>query len=154
MESKLNLNTETLEAIQDLIEANLDSSKVLKEAAEAIDHDAMAPLFKRVAAARDTHAAELQRYVRVNQEEATDKGSLAGDVRKQWLKLRSAINSGNPTVVLSEAEAAEDVIKAKYENLMVKTAGSAMNDVLMRQFREVKYHHDLIRNLRDAAKAA
>ncbi len=154
MESKLNLNTETMEALQDLIEANIDSSAILREAAEAIDHDAMTSLFQRVAKDRETHTTELQRYVRLNREEPADDGSVGGTLRKQWLKLRSAINSGDAVVVLSEAEAAEDVIKGKYEDLMVKTAGSAMNDVLMRQFREVKYHHDLIRNLRDAAKAA
>lgn len=154
MESKLNLNSETIEALQDLIEANIDSAAVLREAAEAIDHEAMTPLFKRVAKDREAHTTELQRYVRLNQEEPNDDGSVAGTLRKQWLKLRSAINSGDATVVLSEAEAAEDVIKGKYEDLLKETAGSAMNDVLMRQFREVKYHHDLIRNLRDASKAA
>ncbi len=151
METKLNLKDETIAALQELIEVNIDSAKGLREAAEAIDHKVMTTLFSRVAAARDLHAGELRRFVQVNNEEPTDGGSVMGTVHRKWLELRAAINSGDPKVVLIEAERGEDTIKGKYEELLVDTAGSAMNDVLLQQFREVKKHHDLIRNLRDAA---
>ncbi len=151
METKLNLEDDTIEALQDLIEVNIDSAKGLREAAEAIDHEAMTTLFHRVAKTRDSNASELQRYVRVNEEKPSDEGSLVGAVHRKWLELRAAINSGKPKVVLIEAERGEDAIKDKYEKLLVDTAGSAMNDVLTRQYGEVKKHHDLVRVLRDAS---
>lgn len=154
METKLDLNPETIEALQDLIEANIDSKEILLEAVDAVDDESMEVLFGRVAQARAAHTQELSSYVRANDETPELEGSTGGTVRQTWLKFRSAINGGDPKVVLIEAERAEDVIKAKYEDLLVKTAGSAMNDILMRQFREVKQHHDLVRDLRDAQLAA
>lgn len=65
---------------------------------------------------------------------------MGGSTRQAGLKFRSAINGANPQVVLIEAERAEDVIKTAYESLLKKTAGSAMNDVLMRHYSEVKKH--------------
>jgi uncharacterized protein (TIGR02284 family) len=52
-------------------------------------------------------------------------------------------------VVLVEAERGEDQIKRAYEDALVRTAGSAMNDVLTRQYARVKSGHDRIRDLRD-----
>lgn len=154
METPLDLNSETIEALQDLIEANVDSKKILQEAADAVDDEGMKVLFGRIALTRGQHADELASYVMINAEEPEDDGSAAGTARQLWLKLRSAINSGDPRVVLIEAERSEDVIKAMYEKLLKETAGSAMNDVLMRHFREVVKHHDLVRDLRDARVAA
>lgn len=151
METKLNLNTETLEALQELIEINIDSAKGLREAADAIDHDQLESLFLQISVSRDAQATELQHFLRMNDEEPEDDGSVAGAVHRKWLELRAAINSGDPKVVLIEAERGEDVIKGKYENLLKETAGSAMNDVLMRQYAEVKRQHDLVRDLRDSA---
>lgn len=149
METKLNLESQTIDALQELIRANIDSHEVLQEAAESVDHDAMKTLFRRISESRSDHAEELQRFVQLNGEEPTDDGSAKGSARKLWMKVRAGINAGDPKAVLVNAESAEDVIKDKYETLLIETAGSAMNDVLMRQFRDVKRHHDLVRDLRD-----
>lgn len=155
METKASLKKETIDALQELIESNKDSAECLREAASAVSYyQATENLFEHVAMARAGHATELQNYVRGNGEDPQSEGTLKGTARRYWLKLRSAINSGNPKVVLIEAEKAEDEIKARYEALLVETAGSAMSDVLHRQYREVKRHHDLIRDLRDSSVAA
>lgn len=150
LETKERLKESTLTAVQELIETNLDSVNQLRKAAEAVEHNTLPMLFKRIAEERSAHASELQGFVRRNQEEPEEKGTFGGSVRGKWIDWRSAINGGDAKVVLIEAERAEDVIKGKYEKLIKETAGSAMNDVLMRQYAEVKRHHDLIRDLRDA----
>lgn len=149
LETKANLNEETVEALQDLIEINLDSVAGFQQAADSIDHQGLQTLFRKVASERQMHADELKGFVRYNREEPEDSGSVAGAAHRQWLNLRAAINGGDPKVVLIEAERGEDAIKEKYEDLIKKTAGSAMNDVLLRQYAEVKRHHDLVRDLRD-----
>ena len=151
METKLSLEPKTIDALQQLVEANSDSAETLREAADKVDHHAVENLFRGVAATRTAHARELKSYLRVNDETLTEDGSLTSQAHRHWIALRAAINSGDPKVVLIEAERAEDKIKDTYESLLIDTAGSAMNDVLMGQFRQVKKHHDLIRELRKAA---
>ena len=154
METKLSLEKDTLDALQDLMVANLDSAKTLKEAAEKIDHGAIENLFRGVAVARVGNAEELKSYLKVNAEKPVeDESTIGSEAHRQWMGLRAAINSGDPKVLLIETERAEDKIKGTYEQLLVDTAGSAMNDVLMGQYRQVKKHHDLIRDLRDSALA-
>tara|TARA_R110002072_G_scaffold87983_4_gene198243 strand:- start:2254 stop:2451 length:198 start_codon:yes stop_codon:yes gene_type:complete len=63
------------------------------------------------------------------------------------------VNGGDRTVLLIEAERAEDRIKGCYEALLKKAAGSPLNAVLLDEYRRVKSTHDLIRGLRDLAKA-
>lgn len=151
METKLNLRDDTIDALQDLIQTNMDSAACLKEASEAVDDPQMSRYFASVEKERRKHANELSSYVSVNQETPESSTSIGGEARKLWLRFRSAISGGDTSTVLVQAEKAEDVIKGKYEDLLQQTAGSAMNDVLMRHMREVKRHHDQIRDMRDAA---
>ncbi len=151
METKLSLEPKTIDALQQLVEANSDSADTLREAADKVEHAAVENVFRGVAATRTAHARELKSYLRVNDETPTEDSSLTSQAHRHWIALRSAINSGDPRVVLIEAERAESKIKDTYETLLIDTAGSAMNDVLMGQFRQVKKHHDLIRELRNAA---
>lgn len=69
-----------------------------------------------------------------------------------WVDLRSALNGGDNYVVMIEAERSEDRIKEKYESVLEETAGSPVNDVLMRHLRAVKGWHDQVRRLRDDIK--
>lgn len=150
METKFALNDETLETLQDLIRVNIDSYKGFDEAADTIENAPISTLFRELAQQRRANAAELRQYVKMNDEDAEDSGSITGAIHRWWLSARGALNGGDDYVVLIEAERGEDSIKERYEDVLKKTAGSAMNDVLQRQYRAVKAGHDKVRDLRDA----
>lgn len=152
VETKTTLNEETLDALEELIEINIDSSKGFAEAAESVDDERLESLFREMADTRRQYASELRAHVRRNDEEPEDDGSVMGTIHRKWMDLRAAVNGGDATVVLIEAERGEDAIKEKYEDLLKETAGSAMNDVLMSQYSVVKSQHDKVRDLRDAYK--
>ena len=152
LESKLNLEKETIRKLQDLIQSNIDSEQGLSEAAEKVDDNRIASTFRQVAQGRASHARELQSYVIANDQEPEDSGTASGAIHRGWTSMRSAINGGDAYVMLIEAERGEDRIKEAYEDTLKETAGSAVNDVLQRQYAQVKKGHDLIRDLRDAYK--
>ncbi len=70
-------------------------------------------------------------------------------VHRAWINVRSKLNSGDPHVVLVEAEFGEDQIKDAYEDALEQTTGNAMNAVLQKQYSQVKAGHDRIRDLGD-----
>lgn len=150
MQTTTNLGQETLDKVQELIEVNLDSVKGFEEAAESIDQPAIANLFENLATTRSKFAGQLQVHVASNREKPEDSGTVKGAALRTWMKFRSAINGGDPKVVLSEAERGEDVIKAKYEEVLKETSGSPLNSVLMEQYAAIKAGHDRVRDLRDA----
>jgi uncharacterized protein (TIGR02284 family) len=152
MEKLTNMKKETLDGLQHLIEFNLDSADVLEAAAKRVDAAPYARLFRQISGERRRQAEELQSYVCVNAEEPKTKGTAAGSIRKVWVDFRSALNGGDNYVVMIEAERSEDRILEKYEDVLNKTAGSPVNDVLMRHLRAVKGWHDQVRRLRDDIK--
>jgi len=152
MERLTQMDKETIDKLNDLIAYNLDSVEVLEAAAGRVDNAPVAELFRQIVGERRRQASELRGFVNLNAEEAKTKGTAAGSIRKVWVDLRTALNSGDLYVVLIEAERAEDRIVGEYKDVLKKTAGSPVNDVLMRQFRDVKGWHDRVRQLRDSCK--
>ncbi|WP_235908679.1 PA2169 family four-helix-bundle protein [Roseiconus nitratireducens] len=145
------MNEETVDKLQKLIRANIDSYDGFKESAEEVSDGSLKALFKQAAEERSAMATELQNYVQLNGKEAEDEGSVAAKTHRVWMNIRSKLSGGSPHQVLVEAERGEDHIKAAYEEVLKETAGSAMNDVLQAQYRKVKEIHDKIRDLRDAS---
>ena len=154
LETKTNLDDATIEGVQKLIRYNIDSADGFKEAAEDIETESIATLFRDLASERQQLATELQTYVQINGEEPVDSGSAMAAVHRTWLNVRSMINGGAAYPMLCEAEKGEDCIKAAYEDVLKGTAGSAVNDVLTQQYAKVKAGHDRVRDLRDAIKGS
>ena len=151
-ETKLNLDSETIEAIQDLIQANLDSASGFAESAKQIEDANLASLFNELATQRRDLAAALQLRVTFNDERPRLDGTWLGSLHQGWIKLRGLLNGGDAYAILCEAERGEDFIKHAYEDVLKKTAGSAMTSVLNDQYAIVKAGHDRVRDLRDHYK--
>lgn len=150
IETKNTLTEETIEKLNDLIRINIDSRQGLVDAAEAIDDDAVAGLFRAVATERAEFADQLKSYVTWNDENPTKEQSFASKVHQCWMNCRAKLNGGDAHVVLIEAEYGEDQIKHAYEDALTDNPGSAMSDVLHSQYAVVKSGHDRIRDMRDA----
>jgi uncharacterized protein (TIGR02284 family) len=152
LETKTTLTDKTIKKLQKLIRANVDAYDGFREAADEIDDQSVADLFRDLAAERSALATELQDSVEWNGEEAEDDGSVAASVHRAWITVRAKLNGGDAYVILIEVERGEDQIKRAYEDVLKDTAGSAMNDVLQAQYARVKAGHDRVRDLRDAYK--
>ncbi len=152
-ETKLNLNQQTIEKLQDLIRINIDSAKGFREAAEQLDENILGEKLIQLANERDRQARELQEYVSVNNEDPVDEGSYAAAVHRSWVKARSLFTGNDTYAIMAEAERGEDHIKAAYEDALKEEPGTAMNDILLRQYEEVKSIHDNVRDIRDSLKS-
>lgn len=149
VETKLNLSNDTISALQDLIQVNLDSRDGFRHASASLQEVAVSNMFLQLAEDRDRQAFELQSLVNNNGESPTHDGSYAAAAHRTWMDLRTALGGGL-TAVLQEAERGEDYIKGQYESCIKNNAGSAASDVLHRQYAAVKASHDRVRDMRDA----
>ena len=148
-ETKLSLNRETVDALQELIQVNIDSRDGFNEAASQLEDMTISSMFRQLGEDRNEQASELRTIVAANREEPEDSGSMAAAAHRMLIDIRAALGGGIP-VILSEAERGEDWIKSKYEEVLKATAGSAVNDVLQRHYAAVKAAHDRVRDMRDA----
>jgi uncharacterized protein (TIGR02284 family) len=152
LETKLNLTQETIDRLQELIQVNIDSRDGFNEAASQIDDMNISSMFRQFADQRAEQASELRTLVAANREEPEDSGSMAAAAHRMLIDIRAALGGGAGTI-LAEAERGEDWIKGKYEDALKETAGSAVNDVLSRQYAAVKAAHDRVRDMRDQYNA-
>jgi uncharacterized protein (TIGR02284 family) len=148
-ETKLTLTKETVNTLNDLVQVNIDSRDGFRHAAGEIQEVAVANMFNQMADERDRQSQELKSLVSMNGEQPETDGSFAASAHRTWMDLRTALGGGLQTV-LDEAERGEDHIKAKYESALKENAGSAVTDVLHRQYAAVKAAHDRVRDMRDA----
>lgn len=151
METRTTLNDQIVDQLQDLIALNIDSSKGFRAAADVIESQAVATLFRQCAVERETQATELQGLVGMNGERPKDSGTAKGALHRWWLEARGKVQQGDEHAVLAEAERGEDAIKQRYEEVLKGNPGTAVNDLLQRQYAAVKRRHDQVRDLRDRA---
>ena len=152
LETKYDLNEETIEHLQTLIRYNIDAYDGFRKSAEEIENPHLASLFRDLAQERSAMATELQEYVEWNNEKAEDEGSVRAAVHRSWIEVRSKLSGGDPYTILAEAERGEDYIKEAYEDFLKNNPGTALNDVVQLQYSRVKSAHDRIRDLRDHYK--
>lgn len=153
VETTTSLEDSTIDHLQTLARLNIDSRNGFEYAVGKLPDSSpeLKSLFQSAASERAQQAEELNRYVQINDESPAKSGSVAASFHRTMMAFRDAFTSNHDAhAVLAEAERGEDVIKHAYENALKETAGSAVNDVLSRQYTAVKSMHDRIRDLRDA----
>lgn len=148
------LSQETVEHLQELILGLRDSINYHREAAEKIDDQHVKETFKDIADERREIAEGIGTLAFGDDTEPAKDGTWMGSLRTIWTSFRAGLNAGDTTVVLIEAERAEDAIVAKFKDILPKLAGSPINDKLLGYFKEVKKGHDRVLALRNAHQNA
>jgi uncharacterized protein (TIGR02284 family) len=143
------LNSKTAHQLNDLIELNIDSAKGFETAAAGVNDPSLREVFREIGPERRANAEELKGFLTANDEKPSHEGTFAGAAHRWWIDLRTKLSTNDSKVILEEAERGEDAIKHKYEDVLVETAGSPVNDVIQRQYDGVRRGHDRIRDLRN-----
>ncbi len=148
------MKPEALESLQELIYALKDSVIYHGEAATKIDDKFVQAEFLAIAAERKDIYETIGGFIALADEKSIEQGTWMGSLRTIWTSFRAGLNAGEPTVVLVEAERAEDVIKNKFEKVLPELAGSPVNDMLLKYYATVKSGHDRVLAMRNAYQNA
>ncbi|TWU27688.1 PA2169 family four-helix-bundle protein [Bythopirellula polymerisocia] len=151
--TECNLEPEFVSNLQTLHQANIDSSKGFKEAAQDVKNSQLAANFLKWSQERSHQALELAELVEINDGEVNREGTWLGSLHRAYMSLKAAVSSDDDHAILAEAERGEDYIKEAYEDLLKESPGTAVNDLLQHQYASVKATHDRVRVLRDACKS-
>ncbi len=144
---------EVISTINNLIETLKDGEKGFKEAADAVKDPQLKSLFQEYSQQRHRFATELQTQAQsLGESEPEKASSTAGAMHRAWINLKSAVTSGDDKAILSECERGEDSAVHEYEEAVRDGLTSPLQDIVSRQFSEIKSAHDRVKHLRDAAK--
>ncbi|CAM3164723.1 ferritin-like domain-containing protein [Rariglobus hedericola] len=142
----------TIKTLNDLIEVVKDGQQGFKTSAEDVKVPELARVFDRYAKQRAEFAAELQARVVGLGADVETSGSLSGSIHRGWINLKSALSSNEPHSVLEEAERGEDSAVAAYRKALEAThLDLPTQELISRQYADVKAAHDHVKQLRDGS---
>ena len=150
------LNKEAISVLNDLIETSKDGQEGFKTCAEDIKHPELKALFAKRAADCAAAAAELQAQVRALGGDPETSTSVAGDLHRRWVDVKSVFTGKDEEAVLNEAERGEDHALKAYKEAIEKINKHnllGIRDLVERQYHGVQRNHDQVKALRNQARA-
>ena len=150
------INKESIKVLNDLIETSKDGQEGFKTCAEDIKHPELKALFAKRSADCATAAAELQAEVRNLGGDPETSTSVAGDLHRRWVDVKSMFTGKDEEAVLNEAERGEDhALKAYKEAIETINKHNlvGIRDLVERQYHGVQRNHDQVKALRNQARA-
>ncbi|MEE8873560.1 ferritin-like domain-containing protein [Pseudomonas helleri] len=150
------LNKEAISVLNDLIETSKDGQEGFKTCAEDIKNPELKALFVKRSADCGTAAAELQAEVRKLGGDPETSTSVAGDLHRRWVDVKSIFTGKGEEAVLNEAERGEDHALKAYKEALEKISKHnlvGIRDVVERQYLDVQRNHDQVKALRNQARA-
>lgn len=146
-------NKDTIKVLNDLIETSLDGKKGFEDLAEHAKDEQLRQVFLARASDTSRAASELQGLVRTLGGDPEDSTSVAGDLHRRWVDLKSLVTGKDEAALLNEAERGEDVAKKRYKDALEKDLPANVRAVVEKQYQGVLQNHDQIKALRDQARA-
>lgn len=149
-------NKEAISVLNDLIETSKDGQEGFKSCAEDIKHPELKALFVKRSADCATAAAELQAQVRALGGDPETSTSVAGDLHRRWVDVKSIFTGKDEEAVLNEAERGEDHALKAYKEALEKIQKHnlvGIRDLVERQYHGVQRNHDQVKALRNQARA-
>ena len=150
------LNKEAISVLNDLIETSKDGQEGFKSCAEDIKQQDLKAFFVKRSADCATAAAELQSAVRSLGGEPETSTSVAGDLHRRWVDVKSIFTGKGEEAVLNEAERGEDHALKAYKEALAKIEKHQLlhiRDLVERQYHGLQRNHDQVKALRNQARA-
>lgn len=104
--------------LNELLVKNYDAEKRYMSAIEIVGDDRLKMFFKRRVTDRSKFAKELRTEVLRYGQIPEDTGSLTETLNRNWINLKSILNSNNEEVVLEAAVKFEEAILEDYNELL------------------------------------
>jgi uncharacterized protein (TIGR02284 family) len=144
---------EILSIIDDLIETLKDGQEGFKQAAEGVKDPQLKSLFNEYSQQRSRFATELQSQAQsLGESEPETSSSGAGALHRAWINLKSAVTRGDDHAILAECERGEDSAVKEFKKALDDGLSAPVQEIVSRQYAQIKEAHDRVKSLRDAAK--
>ncbi len=144
----------TTSKLQDLVYSLQNSVEHHREAADKVNDGIVANLFRDLANERESILKTIGGFMSLAETKPDESSSFLGKLKTCWTSFRSSLNSGDATVVLIEAERAEDTLMAQFKEILPEISGNPVNEKLLGYFEKVKAGHDRVLMMRNQYQAA
>ena len=142
-----------MSVLDELIETLRDGQEGFKQAAEAVSDPKLKSLFRDYSDQRARFVTALRTEARrFGDKQPENDSSTAGALHRGWINLKSALTGGDEHTILAECERGEDSAVEEFQKAMQDGLPPMVQEIVSRQYVEIKAAHDRIRDLRNATK--
>jgi uncharacterized protein (TIGR02284 family) len=128
-----------------LIQMCRDEELTLRYAVDHVKDPSMKALFMELAAQRAQFAEDLLPHAqRLGGAEPADSTAM-GALRRGWLALQDKLVGSDDTRMITQAEHAENVALATYEDALRDILPPTARDLVERQWKQIQVAHDRVR---------
>ena len=139
--------------IENLIETLKDGQEGFKQAAEAVKDPQLKSTFEEYSRQRGRFAIELRSHAAApDQRDSKISGSASGALHRSWINLKSALTAGDDHAILAECERGEDSAVEEFKKALNNGLSLPVQQIVSRQYTQLKEAHDRVKHLRDATK--
>ncbi|MDQ3686489.1 MAG: PA2169 family four-helix-bundle protein [Acidobacteriota bacterium] len=146
-------NDDAISTLNNLIETCKDGQNGFQTAADGVKNTELKTLFSTYAQQRAKFAGDLQSEVRRLGGDPEKSGSVAATLHRGWINIKSTVTGEDESAVLAECERGEDSAVSNYQDALAANLPANVQDVVQRQFTQIKDAHDRIRSLEQASGA-
>ncbi|HSH01427.1 MAG TPA: PA2169 family four-helix-bundle protein [Anaerolineae bacterium] len=136
---------DTVDKLNELIEANRGLIKVYKTAMERLENEANIKLLQECATQHDSYRAELSNCV-VSYGGEPETGADNHLVTRAWITLKSLVKDGDEPILQEVAEDMETLIKEYGETMQTDLPDKA-RDLVRRQMSEMRVEQEKLEGL-------
>ena len=146
-------NDDVISTLNNLIETCKDGQNGFQTAADGIKGSELKTLFLGYAQQRAQFAGELQAEVRRLGGDPEQTGSVAANLHRGWINIKSAITGEDEGAVIAECERGEDSAVRNYKDALGHNLPENIRSIVQSQYTQVQDAHDRIRLLEKASGA-
>lgn len=133
---------EILDQLNKLLTSNRDAEKGYQEAAENVKDAELKSLFLAQSRQRGEFAMELDREVRTLGGEPDNGTSLASDLHRAWINVKSTFASSDDKAVAQECQRGDQQALDNYNSVLQETdLVASTRELLLRQKQSVESAH-------------
>lgn len=134
--------------LHELLVTTRDAANGYDVAARSVADPALANLLSGCAAERREAAAELEGLLAGLGDERHDLPSVAGELHRGWIALRSALSHGDPSGILAECERGEHRAQQRYDRALSEKLPVGIANVLIDQAQNVRESRNAFERMR------
>ncbi|GAB4024934.1 ferritin-like domain-containing protein [Spirosoma gilvum] len=130
---------EILDQLNRLLTLNHDAEKGYQEAAEHVDDQELRSLLLAQSRQRAEFALELDREIRTLGGEPDDSTSLAADLHRAWINIKSAFATNDDKAVVQECHRGDQEALNNYNSVLQETdLVASTRELLLRQKQSIE----------------
>ncbi|MBO0948948.1 ferritin-like domain-containing protein [Fibrella forsythiae] len=139
---------EILDQLNKLLTSSHDAEKGYQEAAESVKDAELKSLFLAQSRQRAEFATELDREIRALGGDPDNGTSLASDLHRAWINIKSAVSNSTDKAVAEECQRGDSEALNDYKDVLEQTdIAASTRELLLNQKSKVESAHETMGRL-------